>query len=211
MSSILKIIEDTKTYYDTKLEAHGTTPLGVDWNGSSSQELRFKNLLTVCDLNQTFTLNDFGCGYGALYPYASKLRPDLRYYGLDISEAMVQKAREAQTENTNCQFTTDFTQLPLADYSIASGIFNVKQDCDPDTWLTYCLSLLDQINQVSKKGFAFNCLTSHSDPEFMRNHLYYADPSYFFNHCKTHYAKNIALLHDYGLYEFTIIVRKVLE
>jgi len=40
--------------------------------------------------------------------------------------------------------------------------------------------------------------------------LYYADPGFFFDYCKTHFAKNVALLHDYGLYDFTILVRKQL-
>ena len=37
----------------------------------------------------------------------------------------------------------------------------------------------------------------------MRADLYYADPRAFFDLCKRHYSKQVALLHDYGLYEFT--------
>jgi hypothetical protein len=44
----------------------------------------------------------------------------------------------------------------------------------------------------------------------MRPDLYYGDPAFFFDHCKTHYARDVALLHDYGLYEFTLLVRKEL-
>ena len=42
----------------------------------------------------------------------------------------------------------------------------------------------------------------------MKDHLFYADPCFFFDHCKKHFSKNVALLHDYGMYEFTILVRK---
>jgi hypothetical protein len=42
----------------------------------------------------------------------------------------------------------------------------------------------------------------------MRNYLYYADPCALFDLCKRRYSKHVALLHDYGLYEFTILVRK---
>jgi hypothetical protein len=42
----------------------------------------------------------------------------------------------------------------------------------------------------------------------MRANLYYADPLYLFDHCRVHYSKWVALLHDYGLYEFTVVVRK---
>jgi hypothetical protein len=42
----------------------------------------------------------------------------------------------------------------------------------------------------------------------MQKHLYYADPCAIFDLCKRRYSRNVALLHDYGLYEFTIVVRK---
>lgn len=58
------------------------------------------------------------------------------------------------------------------------------------------------------QGFSFNCLTSYSDKEKMRPDLYYADPSKIFDLCKRRYSRNVAVLHDYGLYEFTVIVRK---
>jgi hypothetical protein len=58
------------------------------------------------------------------------------------------------------------------------------------------------------KGFAFNALTSYSDPERMKNTLYYADPCRLFDLCKREFSRDVALLHDYGLYEFTILVRK---
>ena len=64
------------------------------------------------------------------------------------------------------------------------------------------------ISLLAGAGFAFNCLTSYSDHDKMRDYLYYADPLAIFDHCKKHYAKDVALLHDYGLYEFTILVRK---
>jgi hypothetical protein len=64
------------------------------------------------------------------------------------------------------------------------------------------------LNLNSRLGFAFNCLTSYSDSDKLRDHLYYANPNELFDFCKRQYSRNIALLHDYDLYEFTILVRK---
>ena len=50
-------------------------------------------------------------------------------------------------------------------------------------------------------------LTTYSDAEKMRPDLYYGDPTFFFDHCKRNYSRNVALLHDYELYDFTILVR----
>ena len=41
----------------------------------------------------------------------------------------------------------------------------------------------------------------------MRDDLYYADPGFVFDHCKRRYSRHVALLHDYGLWEFTVLVR----
>ena len=42
----------------------------------------------------------------------------------------------------------------------------------------------------------------------MRDYLYYPNPCEVFDWCKRRYAKDVALLHDYGLYAFTMLVRK---
>lgn len=64
------------------------------------------------------------------------------------------------------------------------------------------------MNEKSTLGFAFNALTKYSDPEFMKEELYYTDPLFMFDYCKTNFSKNVALLHDYRQYDFTILVRK---
>jgi SAM-dependent methyltransferase len=208
MTTLAKIIQDTKHYYDAKLAEHDATPAGVDWNGVESQELRFKTITQLCDTSVPFTLNDLGCGYGALYEYLSRQALQFHYRGLDISEAMIIKALEKFKGRKNCVFTSK-AGLDSADYTVASGIFNVKQDCEDAAWLTYILSTLDAMDQASKIGFSFNCLTSYSDAEYMRDFLYYADPCFLFDYCKKRYSRNVALLHDYNLYEFTLIVRKI--
>ena len=45
----------------------------------------------------------------------------------------------------------------------------------------------------------------------MRPDLYYADPGLFFDDCKRRFSRNVAILHDYDLYDFTVIVRKKLD
>ena len=51
------------------------------------------------------------------------------------------------------------------------------------------------------------CSRSYADAELMRDDLYYGDPSFFFDHCKREHSRHVALLHDYGLWEWTIVVR----
>ena len=84
----------------------------------------------------------------------------------------------------------------------------MKLDADFDTWTEIVIEGLNQMNSRAVKGIAFNMLTSYSDADRMRPDLYYGDPCFFFDYCKRNFSKNVALLHDYNLYDFTILVRK---
>ena len=70
------------------------------------------------------------------------------------------------------------------------------------------LETLDHYERNQLSGFRLRFLTIYSDSDKMRDYLYYADPGVLFDLCKRRYSRNVALLHDYGLYEFTILVRK---
>jgi SAM-dependent methyltransferase len=204
----LTLLDAVQRYYSGKIAEHGPTARGVDWNDQASQEVRFEQLLKLCDLELPFTINDYGCGYGALALYLAERRIRFRYTGFDISERMLEQARDLLDGVRECRFVTADEQLETVDYTVASGIFNVRLDAADDAWERHVFATLERLDQLSTRGFAFNMLTSYSDPERMRPDLYYADPRQLFDHCKRRFSRWVALLHDYGLYEFTILVRK---
>lgn len=194
-------------YYTQKLHANGPNARGVDWNSTESQVLRFDQLLKVCPSAGDFSLLDYGCGYGALYDYLRSRGLSCDYRGFDISAAMIATARAQHPGAPGCEFVDDDAALAPADYAVASGIFNVRQSVPDAEWCEYTRSTLGRLAALSRRGFAFNMLTSYSDPERMRPDLYYADPCTVFDFCKRTFSRQVALLHDYGLYEFTIHVR----
>jgi len=202
-----KIKEKVAEYYTRKVQEWGPTPQGVDWSSRESHEIRFEQLLKVCDRSGFFSLNDFGCGYGALYDYMAERKYDFEYHGYDLSESMIKKAHTLYKDADNCRFTQSDV-LEEADYTTACGLFNVKMDVDSREWEQYVLEVLEKIDQSSRRGFAFNILTRYSDPECLKDHLYYADPCFYFDYCKKKFSNHVALLHDYPLYEFSILVRK---
>jgi SAM-dependent methyltransferase len=202
-----KIRKDVERYYSAKVSAHGPTPLGVDWNSPESQCLRFDQLVKVIDSRHPFTINDYGCGYGALVDYLEQKKLRFTYYGFDISPEMLAQATRAHAGEGRT-FVTRAEDLSRADYTVASGIFNVRLETPEAEWRQYILDTLQSLDALSTKGFSFNVLTKYSDAEFMRPTLYYADPSFLFDYCKTRFSRLVALLHDYPLYEFTLLVRK---
>ena len=194
-------------YYTSKLNTHGACARGVDWNSDESQRLRFAQLLKLCEGRPVESILDYGCGYGALAGCLPPFLAGVEYRGYDASPEMVAAARRLHADRPGCTFLDDEALLTPADCTLASGVFNVKLDTPDDEWRDYLLRTLDTLRELSTAGFTFNVLTSYSDADRMRSDLYYADPCDLFDHCKRRFSRNVALLHDYGLYEFTIHVR----
>ncbi len=204
-----ELLKEVAHYYSKKLAQFGETPRGVDWNGEESQTLRFEQLCRIIREPYTFSVNDLGCGYGALFNFLIDKYEVSSYLGADVSNEMVRAAQQLYGGCTQARFIRSAEPDRVADYSIASGIFNVRLKCNDDEWFSYIQTTLGVLDRFSRHGFAFNCLTSYSDEDKKQDYLYYADPSRLFDLCKRRYSRQVALLHDYGLYEFTVLVRKI--
>ncbi len=61
-------------YYAERLAEHGVTARGVDWNGEASQHVRFEQLMRVAEPGAPVSVNDWGCGYGALVDWLDARR-----------------------------------------------------------------------------------------------------------------------------------------
>jgi SAM-dependent methyltransferase len=202
------ILTNVNRYYTDKILQHGPTPAGVDWKSAESQDLRFAQLAKIIEPdNDTFSVLDYGCGFGSLYGFLQKYFQNFSFTGFDISGEMLKEAEKLYPSGPSIQWTNQ-TGSEKYDYLISSGIFNVKNAYSDADWLAYILDVLHQMDKLTTKGFSFNVLTSYSDEDKKRPDLYYADPLYIFDYCKRHFSKRVALLHDYPIYEFSILVRK---
>ena len=206
MSKVINL-EHVKSYFDKRIQEHGASPRGSDWNSEAAQNVRFAQLLKVIE-TPSFSLLDYGCGYGALADYLAVRGFEADYVGYDILESALETARQIHANQSHRTFFSDQSQLPVCDYTVASGIFNFRGEQSFEDWTEYVIGVLNEFNRLSERGFASNFLTKYSDADKMRADLYYADPLFLFDYCKRSFSKNIALLHDYRLYDFTLIVRK---
>lgn len=194
-------------YYTARLQTFGPTPRGVDWNSAESQTLRFEQLARIIAAPEdpTLTLLDYGCGYGAMREYLRGAGFKVRYRGFDLSESMITEARRAAPDGL---FTSEEGEVQPADYCVASGIFNVRLQASDREWQAYMESTVSRMAELGTRGFAFNVLSTYSDVEKRRADLYYADPLFWFDFCKRRFSRFVSVLHDYPLYEFTILVRR---
>lgn len=210
MSKSKKILDSVNEYYTKKIKQYGPNPNGVDWNSIESQYLRFEQLCKLLPKNtqQKFSVLDFGCGYGAMYEYVSNNYPNAIYTGFDISKEMIRQAKKKYLTRKKVNWVSNINENNSFDYVIASGIFSVKQNENIIDWHSYMLDTISVFNKITSKGFSFNCLTSFSDKDYMKENLYYANPMDLFSYCKTNFSKYVTLLHDYPLYEFSLLIKK---
>ena len=207
-----KHLEAVSAYYSQKLEEHGPSAKGVDWNGEASQVLRFGQLAKLFDgQDGAIDVADLGCGYGAAYSFLSQRFGDrLTYTGIDLSSSMIQSALSKHGETPKCRWIIGHQPDRKHEFAVASGIFNVRLQESSQTWQSHIMTTLDVLYQNTRCGFAVNFLTSYADKDRMRPDLFYADPGKLLDHCISNYSRHVAVLHDYELYEFTLLVRKLL-
>jgi SAM-dependent methyltransferase len=196
-----------REYYSGTLQRHGTTPLGVDWPNVVSQYLRFVQLLKLCRFGQPFSLNDFGCGYGALLEFLAMRHADaaVTYRGIDISPGMVGAARARWAGNTRAVFAEGSQCGALADYSVASGTLNVRLGRPVAEWEAYLEAILGDLDASSRIGFAVNFMLPHDEAPTEAG-LYRTAPERWTPFCER--FGRVELITGYGLREFTLLVRK---
>ena len=200
-----EILEAVDRYYTAKVLEHGATPRGVDWRDAAGQEKRFDQLLRGFALDEPFTIAEVGCGYGALAAHLRRRELAFSYSGYDVSAEMVRAARVAQAGIADAAFHVGPLAAP-ADYVVASGIFNVRLSFDDAAWLDHVLNTVDAMVGHAKRGASFNVLTGFSDADRKEDRLWYPDPGELLRLCLSRYGRRVALYHDYGMYEFTMVV-----
>lgn len=203
-----EILDKVEKLYTNSLKKHGIDSKAVGWNSKESQILRFDKMVEVIDeKDKPFTVNDLGCGYGSMFKYFIENSFNVtKYNGYDISEDMLKVAKQQIGDNNKVELLKNSKLKSKTDYSFVSGIFNVKFEEKDEIWKKFIENTLQNLYNCSLKGFAFNVLTSYVD--YKEEHLYYADPMYFFNFCKKNFSKKVSLIHDYDLWEWTMIVKK---
>lgn len=207
------ILGDVERYYSATVRRHGPTALGVDWNSPMSQRLRFVQLLKVVDWSAgPLRLHDLGCGYGALVEHLQDRHGDalLHYTGTDLSPAMLAHGRRLWARHPHARFELAGTPMPSADYTVASGIFNVCLGHGAAEWEAHVEATLAQMHAASERGFAVNFMTPGiwiERPSTV-GQLYAAEPQRWIGHCEQVLHCEVQCVQRYGLNEFTLLATK---
>lgn len=205
-----KLFGEVEQYYSKKILTHGPSPLGVDWSCVPTQEMRFVQLLKINLFDDAIKLNDIGCGYGALLAFLSKRhrRKTIDYLGVDVSPAMIAEAQKRWKKRAFTAFQIASSGFRVADYAVASGIFNVKLSQPDALWEQMIAQTLDEMHATSQRGFAVNFLAPMPDGTPHIPELYSAPPEVWCNYCQQTLGAQVEVVTGYGLREYTLLVRK---
>jgi SAM-dependent methyltransferase len=211
------ICSGVDAYYSEQVARHGATPLGVDWSCQATQALRFVQLLKVCDFSTSLTLNDVGCGYGALVPFLAARHPgcEIDYLGIDLSRAMISRARR-RFAGPHHRFIVGAKIPRIADYSVASGTMNVNVGYARQTWEGFIATMLRRLHEASRRGFSVNFIHAlpDADPDVDVEHdtgatrLYRTTPEVWRGFCESELNCAVEVVDNYGMKEFTLLVRR---
>jgi SAM-dependent methyltransferase len=198
-------LDPIKDYFERTV-AKGDSHEGVGWPTLENQRIRFDAALRLIEPGVgDFSVNDFGCGLAHLYDHIKARRlPMKSYRGYDLSEPSLEMARERLGDEV--ELIRDDHLTEEADYSLALGIFNARLDAAEEEWLAFMKSVAHDLYEHSARGCAFSSLSTYVD--WMEPQLYYGDPMKMFAYCKEEISPRVALLHDYPIFEWTILIRR---
>ena len=202
-------LREIARYYEEKVNEFGPTPWGVDWTCEPTQHLRFIQLLKIAGAQRRYSLNDLGCGYGALLAFAREryAAGAVDYAGVDVAPAMVAHAQHAFMSDPDARFGVGSSLPRVAHYSVASGLFNVQLGVPRTAWRAFVQDVLRELQRASKRGFAVNFVLPPPPGVQPREGLYRTRPRPWVEFCQREFSADVEVVQGYGLREFTLLVR----
>ena len=201
---------DIVAHYESCLEQHGDTHLGVDWPKKEDADTRYKVMLELMrreDEGRKIRLLDFGCGASHLYEHIVEHRiQNIDYSGLDLSDKFVQLSRKKFSDNEYycLDVLVEKARIPRFDYIIMNGVFTEKGTLDFNEMFSYFKRLVKKVFEYADIGLAFNVMSKHVDWE--REDLFHLPFDELAAFLKQELTRNFVIRNDYGLYEYTTYI-----
>lgn len=197
-------------HYEHCLARHGVTPKGMDWPNARDLATRFDVMLDVipAERRARCSVLDIGCGAGLLVDRLKEkgLFDGRLYRGIDLSDKMVQAARRRHPDA--CSAVRDILQKPLrprsVDYVVMNGVLTEKVSLAQGAMEAYACRMVKAAFDASRRGIAFNVMSSHVD--WRRRDLFHWPLDRAVKFLVGQCSRHIVIRMDYGLYEYTVYV-----
>jgi len=199
-----KDVEGISVRYENRYREYGYDPRTLDWD-KGKQIMRFSILTSQYDFRGKEVL-DIGCGFGDLNRVLSAATGgEYRYLGIDVVHSLVMEA-QSRYGSERVQFRCgDFlaSDVPKADYAIASGIFNLRLHVDDN--YVFIEHVMRKAFRLCRVGFAFDFLSDKVD--YRKENTFHAAPERILALAYS-LSRNVILLNNYMPFEFSLFVFK---
>lgn len=198
------------SHYESCLEKHGDTHLGVDWPKKEDVETRYRVMLDVIKphpAGKTIRLLDFGCGASHLYEYVVRQKTtNIEYAGVDLSEKFVQLSKNKFPANAYycLDVLENDARLPSFDYIVMNGVFTEKRELSFADMLVYFKRIIGKLFLHADAGIAFNVMSKQV--EWERDDLFHLPLDTLADFLTKELTRNFVIRNDYGLFEYTTYV-----
>jgi SAM-dependent methyltransferase len=199
-----------KEYYEKHLHAHGDSHLGVNWPNLKDAIRRYQVMLDIIPKNmEPISLMDIGCGAGHFYDFLNSIPNGrcIKYSGIDISSNFTELCKQKYPNvDFYCSDILRDSPVPLQDYFILNGVFTVKSTLPYDAMFEFMKTMLIKLWSQTRKGIAFNVMSSHV--EWERTDLFHVPFDSMAKFIRSELSRHFLFRQDYGLYEYTTYIYK---
>jgi SAM-dependent methyltransferase len=198
------------SHYEACLARFGPTVQGVDAPDEHDHAKRFAAVLSPLDVrNARPSVLDLGCGPGFMLDYLEQagLRERVEYLGVDISEHMVRTARDRWPEHAfECRdvLATPFAERSF-DYVVLNTVLTERVSVPRDLMEAMAKELVRNAFATARVAVSFNVMNAHVD--WTRDDLFHWPFDEVASFLRAEVSRHYAFLADYGLYEYTVVVR----
>lgn len=188
-------------FYNRRVDQFGHDPRACDYGRSESQRRKFQALSDALDYRGRSVL-DVGCGFADYADFLRARHAGVRYSGVDLSPAMIERARAAHPDlDLRVANLLEEPVAELADIVSANGIFYLLGPDAPRLMPELVRALFARC----REAVIFNSLSTwasvHEPGE------YYADPLATVAWCRE-ISPWVSLHHDYLPHDFIIVLRR---
>ena len=207
--SIKKLTHHYNSLFLKHKDSHNT----AQQSSKVTQEKRMNVLIDNLTFKKNHSVLDFGCGTGHLYEILKKKNFDGRYFGIDISDKIIEFNNQKFSKNKKMKFQNidilnSNNLLGVYDFIFINGTFN---NLTKNNWkfMTDCLKVLFKKTRIM---LAFNNLSYYVD--YYDKDLFYVKPEKVFYFCKKNLSQFVTLRNEYQIkkrilpFEFTTYVYK---
>jgi SAM-dependent methyltransferase len=194
-------------HYESCLERHGDSHMGVDWPDAADAATRYRVMLDVIRdaPGAPVSLLDFGCGAAHLLEFIQAAGlGHIDYRGVDISAKFVALCHDKfpGIRFDICDILAGDSAVEPADYVVMNGVFTEKRDLTQAEMERYLADMLNAVWPLARKGLAFNVMSKHVDWE--RDDLFHLPFDTAARLATDTPTRHFTFRQDYGLYEYTV-------